>query len=1007
MRILLAANASYAPPRGGSTRSNLAWIHRLSANGHECRIVAAAEERPENPRIHPFPDSAHRGAFLEKQIREFQPDWVLVSSEDIGQVLLRAAHAEAPGRVIYLAHTPQFFPFGPASWNPDPHGTELVARCARVVAISHYVAAYVERHAGCRATVIHPPIYGKGPFPGLAGELIAIINPCAVKGISIFLELAAQFPEHRFGALPGWGTTAADRAALETAGNVTLLQPRPEIGDILRNVSILLVPSLWHEGFGLVVTEAMLRGIPVLASDAGGLVEAKLGTRFVIPVRPIERYERAFDEKGMPRPVIPPQEIEPWAAALRNVLADRERESEASRDAALRFVSTIREDAMEELLRSGPLRILLAQNARYFPAHGGGDKSNRLLLEALAGRGHACRVVARIPRFGPHEHGRFVDELRSRGIEPDLSTPGIVVFRRNDVEVHTAAHVDNFRSYFAGQISAFGPSVILVSTDDPAHLLLPSALDAPSARVVYLARTTLPLPFGPDSAFPSPEKTEMLRNADAVAGVSQYVSDYIRRWSGIESVAPPISLPDPGPYPMLGRFENEFVTLVNPCAVKGISIFLELARRMPHIRFAAVPTWGATPDDRAALEHQPNIHILPAADNIDEILARTRVLLVPSLWAEARSRIVVEAMLRGVPVLASDVGGIPEAKMGVPYLLPVRPIEKYRSSLDESMVPVADVPEQNVGPWQQALERLLSEREHYERLSKESRQAALAWAASVSVTPFEKLLQDLVRSPRRRRTVLSPEKRALLALRLRKRRKWFSMADTATDDKPRLFCFPFAGGSPAAFRGWAEALPEISLCPVRRSAEPAFEPLVAALTDAIAPYARKPYALYGHSMGAAIAFELARSLRRRDRPLPLCLFVSGARAPQLRRGHEPPPEPSEEEFLDELRRLEGMPGEVLADNELLRSILPALRADTALYRNYIYTDEPPLACPIRAYGGIDDPNVRPGHLEAWREQTTTDFSLRLFPGGHFFIDTARDEFLEALQLDAEALRRRV
>ena len=148
----------------------------------------------------PVEDPARRVQVLRNEIREFQPDWVLVSSEDLGHGLLREAHHSAEGRVVYLAHTPQFFPFGPASWNPDPHAAELVARAAGVVAIGRHMAEYIERALGRRAVVIHPPIYGPGPFPNLARferGLVAMINPCAVKGISIFLAVAARLPAIR------------------------------------------------------------------------------------------------------------------------------------------------------------------------------------------------------------------------------------------------------------------------------------------------------------------------------------------------------------------------------------------------------------------------------------------------------------------------------------------------------------------------------------------------------------------------------------------------------------------------------------------------------------------------------------------------------------------------------------------------------------------------------------------------------------------------------------------
>src|SRR6185437_5717816 len=160
-------------------------------------------------------------------------------------------------------------------------------------------------------------------------------------------------------------------------------------------------------------------------------------------------------------------------------------------------------------------------------------------------------------------------------------------------------------------------------------------------------------------------------------------ASYIREQSGIEAVHVPIAPADPGPHPKVGGFDNPFVTLVNPCAVKGIKLFLELAKALPDVAFAGVPTWGTTPEDVAAMRGVPNITVLPKVDQINDLMRRTRVLLAPSVWAEARSRIVVEAMLAGVPVMASNLGGLPEAKMGVPYILPANQVVGYQHRLNE------------------------------------------------------------------------------------------------------------------------------------------------------------------------------------------------------------------------------------------------------------------------------------------------------------------------------------
>ncbi len=670
------------------------------------------------------------------------------------------------------------------------------------------------------------------------------------------------------------------------------------------------------------------------------------------------------------------------------------------------------------------MKILLAQNSAYYPAHGGGDKSNRLLMEALAGRGHACRVVARTARFGEGEQGKYLEELAARGVEARCREAGVVAFERAGVEVRVLAGRPNLRAHLTAEIAAFAPEAILTSTDDPAQILLEAALEAGSARVVYLARATLALPFGPDCAFPSAAKTALLARADAVVGVSEYVAGYIRRWGGIGAVHVPISLMEPGPAPELGRFDNEFVTFVNPCAVKGISIFLALAEAMPEVRFAAVPTWGTNAGDRAALAARSNVCVLDPVDRVDELFARTRVLLVPSLWAEARSRIIPEAMLRGIPVVASDAGGIREAMMGLPYLLAVRPIEKYRPSLDEQMVPVAEVPEQDLQPWREALGRLTSERGHWEELSRRSREAALGYAAGLTVEPFERVLEGsgagggIVQDRSEACPTgsgLSREKKQLLALRLRRREqsKWFPGIEREAA-RPRLFCFPHAGGGASAFRGWSEALEGVEVCPARLPGREArwkeaplatVAELVAAVLEAMAPYAGGPFALYGHSMGAVVAFELARALRAAGGPMPRGLLVSGARAPQYRAGWVAPPAPSEAEFVEQLRKLEGVPREVLDNPELLELLMPALRADTSAYRQWVYTAGAALACPIVAYGGLDDPNVSEEQIEGWGEQTTAGFRARMFAGGHFFVQASRAEFLAALAADArEALR---
>ncbi|HEV2863952.1 MAG TPA: alpha/beta fold hydrolase [Pyrinomonadaceae bacterium] len=222
----------------------------------------------------------------------------------------------------------------------------------------------------------------------------------------------------------------------------------------------------------------------------------------------------------------------------------------------------------------------------------------------------------------------------------------------------------------------------------------------------------------------------------------------------------------------------------------------------------------------------------------------------------------------------------------------------------------------------------------------------------------------------------------------------------------RLFCFPYAGGGTLAFRDWQRRLPaSVELCPVQmpgretRLRERPFtdlRSLVREVARALAPGLDTPFALFGHSMGALISFELARELRREHGVEPVHLFVSGRRAPQIPYTHPSLHDLPEPEFVEQLRRLNGTPAEVFGQPELLQLLLPRLRADFQLCETYRYDAERPLGCPVTAFGGLQDPDTTAPHLEGWREQTASSFAAHMLPGDHFFLHSSDRGVLQIL-----------
>ncbi|MBI3243493.1 MAG: thioesterase [Chloroflexi bacterium] len=241
---------------------------------------------------------------------------------------------------------------------------------------------------------------------------------------------------------------------------------------------------------------------------------------------------------------------------------------------------------------------------------------------------------------------------------------------------------------------------------------------------------------------------------------------------------------------------------------------------------------------------------------------------------------------------------------------------------------------------------------------------------------------------------------------------WLARPTPKPQARLRLFCFPFAGGGVAVFRGWAQALPpDVEACYVQlpgrdsRLREPLHNrllSLVDVLAEAMLPYLDKPFAFFGHSLGALLSFELARVLRKRRGLNPAHLFVSARRAPQLPDPLPPIHPLPEAEFIAALRqRYDGLSLAFLQEPELVQIFLPVLRADLAMVETYNCQPDDPLACPISAFGGLKDGTVKQEALAAWRAQTQNVFAMEMFPGNHFFLQNDQALLLKSLSRQLE------
>jgi surfactin synthase thioesterase subunit len=237
--------------------------------------------------------------------------------------------------------------------------------------------------------------------------------------------------------------------------------------------------------------------------------------------------------------------------------------------------------------------------------------------------------------------------------------------------------------------------------------------------------------------------------------------------------------------------------------------------------------------------------------------------------------------------------------------------------------------------------------------------------------------------------------------------RWIAGKLGNVNAKVRLFCFGHAGSGGAFFFSWRAALlPEIEVCPVvlpgreNRIGEASYhriDQLIEPLFSALVPLTGKPFALFGHSVGAVIAYEVARRFAASYVPAPLCLFVSARRAPRLPARRQPFFGLADQEFLAAVSRMNGMRPELLEYPEVLQLFLPSLRADFEMNDTYTFVPGPPLSCPVIAFVGDNDFEAHPSEMSAWAEVTDSEFLLRVFAGDHFYHKDAPPALFSAIR----------
>nr|CAG8514964.1 14493_t:CDS:2 [Entrophospora candida] len=422
------------------------------------------------------------------------------------------------------------------------------------------------------------------------------------------------------------------------------------------------------------------------------------------------------------------------------------------------------------------LRIFLIQTALGLFNTSGGYKANHYLLSFLSSQGHACISLVLCWKNDILAAGvNYIEEKVCFDLEKDKvrvyrfiwGNVGMIgleledylkIFPRSSIsnpledDKESATEYNFYLHFIKKEIMTFRATHFIFN--DSVALKIASTLPSSITRI-FICHACEHLSFGPYGGVPgfgstcSPVEHKWLKEIEGVWSVSRAVKRYIDIYGeGISSTYLPLHPATYGqpPFKRYYNFDAPYVIIINPGAIKGYTIFKEIVEKMRDVQFAAVKSWSVNDYLLNEMKKLDNVTIFQMFENMEELWPKVKVLLVPSIWYEAFGLVVVEAMLRGIPVICSDAGGLPEAKCGVEFgTIHVNVTNGERETdLDAiKKMGIYKIPQQDVEPWIRSLRYLINDRETYERFSQECCDKANVTIENIDVGIYKRWLLDI------------------------------------------------------------------------------------------------------------------------------------------------------------------------------------------------------------------------------------------------------------------------